>query len=196
MDNLANFLLFIGNAWLIAPVLILFTYFTWDNRAIPINLVGICIFTIIYNIFLKELFGIPLKEPLVGFALPSGHMHFALVFYLHIALFFRKNIWTPAIFMSLIVGLSFALLAKGYHNIIDLFAAIFFGFITLTIFARVRLFIFSLIGLFLSFFIKPNMFLLSSSLIMLGVWDCILSKKSKEGCKLSLIFLGKNRYNL
>ena len=92
-------------------------------------------FIIILNSFLKFVFQVPLASHLNidGYAFPSGHMSGAITFYGWLILN-TKNNFIRFILSSLIAGIGFSLIHKGYHNIYDILGSIFFCAIVLAIY--------------------------------------------------------------
>lgn len=91
------------------------------------------LFTLIYNLYLKSLWQIPLKPPLEGWAFPSGHTHAAWVFWGWLAWHYKK--WIGLILFLCIMGLSsYAMILAGYHLLPDILAAMGFGTMSLLLF--------------------------------------------------------------
>ncbi len=89
----------------------------------------------ILNSFLKSIFQIPLPPHLniETYAFPSGHMSSAITFYGWLALN-TKNNFIRFILVSLIAGVGYSLIHKGFHNIYDIAGSIFFSAILLGIY--------------------------------------------------------------
>ena len=190
---LANVLILIGQPYILLPTFIVFGFYFKKKPEIPINLLGICLFTVIYNVFLKEIFGVPLEPPLKGYALPSGHMHFAYVFYLYIAIFIRKKITAVPAFALLTIGLGYALHALGYHSLKDIVAAIGFGTLTILLFSRTRLICFAIVSAVLAWVVEADVKILLIPIFAIVLVDLFIEYQ-KKGLNFSLAFLSKNRY--
>lgn len=124
-----------------------FLLFTHEIIIIPLIVIGFMIekredfrsalylilFTMIFNTALKVTFQVPLAPHLekVGFAFPSGHMQFALVFYGWLALrteiFFLKRI-----ILILLMGCAWALVYLKYHSWWDVLGSVVFAILTLS----------------------------------------------------------------
>ncbi|MCS5708082.1 hypothetical protein CC99x_004100 [Candidatus Berkiella cookevillensis] len=116
------------------------------------------LFTMIYNLYLKSIWQIPLEPPLEGWAFPSGHMHAAWVFWGWLVCHYKK--WS--LFATFLVAMSlatFGMIDHGYHNIIDVLGAIGFGSLSLLIFY----------GLNRTVVFKENMFVASVLISGLGL---------------------------
>jgi membrane-associated phospholipid phosphatase len=133
MIYLSNFFLLFGNTIILAPLAICGFIFYHRNFLIPILLL---LFTMILSAFLKAAFAIPYSPELVqklgknGFAFPSGHMQSVVVFYGWFLVSFG-NKWLRIILLSIILGVGFALIYEGYHNLYDVLGAVFFGSLTI-----------------------------------------------------------------
>lgn len=86
------------------------------------------IFSMILNPFLKSLFMVPLPSDVSpdGYAFPSGHALAVIVFYGWFFWSYRNNL-TKFCMLFLMIGVSWALIAAGYHNIFDIIAAWLIG---------------------------------------------------------------------
>lgn len=77
------------------------------------------------NITLKVLFKMPLMSHLgKGYALPSGHMQAAFVFY---GLIFLIQKFRPKLFCLLIFSIGYGIIFKNYHNVYDILGACIIG---------------------------------------------------------------------
>ena len=89
-------------------------------------------FTMVYNTFLKYQFKVPLSFK-DGYAFPSGHMHFAFIFWTALAVQYKNKLLKAVAFLMIaLVGC--CLVYKGYHSIVDVLASIGFGGITIILF--------------------------------------------------------------
>lgn len=119
-----------------SPTLLVVTFliglFFLDAKAYS-QAMMLMLFTLIYNLFLKSIWQIPLNPPLEGWAFPSGHMHTAWVFWGWLAIHYRK--WYLFIVYAVMMGLQgFGLMFHNYHNLTDLLGAAGFGTLTLILF--------------------------------------------------------------
>lgn len=97
------------------------------------------VFTMFYNIWLKNLFQMPLPPDLglKGFAFPSGHMHSAVVFWGWLALEYRKK-WLYGATFLLYTWIAFGLIHHKYHYFIDIIGALGFGALTLGLYYAIN----------------------------------------------------------
>lgn len=93
----------------------------------------ILLFTMIYNVYLKSVWQIPLPPPLEGWAFPSGHMHSAVVFWGALALQLQRR-WFSLLVCGMLTMAGYGLVYHGYHYPIDIAGAIGFGTLTLIIY--------------------------------------------------------------
>lgn len=93
----------------------------------------ILLFTMIYNVYLKSIWQIPLPPPLEGWAFPSGHMHSAVVFWGALALEY-KRFWFKALVFMILCMSGYGLVYSGYHYPIDILGAVAFGSLTLILY--------------------------------------------------------------
>jgi len=102
------------------------------NEAVFGRTLLILLFTMIYNVYLKSIWQMPLPAPLEGWAFPSGHMHSAMVFWGALALEY-KGFWPKGLVLLILCMSGFGLVFSGYHYPIDILGAVAFGSVTLTI---------------------------------------------------------------
>lgn len=88
----------------------------WQNAILFMLLVAA------WNSILKFLCGVPLMPPMVGYAIPSGHMHIALAFWGYIAFIYRRNLISKLIFVCLLF-FGWSLIKLHYHSLIDIICA-------------------------------------------------------------------------
>lgn len=93
----------------------------------------ILLFTMIYNVWLKSIWQIPLPQPLEGWALPSGHMHSAFVFWGWLAIELHK-FWFFALIFLVLCFAGYGLLYNVFHYPVDIIAAVGFGALSLLIY--------------------------------------------------------------
>jgi membrane-associated phospholipid phosphatase len=101
------------------------------------NICLLVLFTMIYNLFLKSLFLVPLNPALgiKGFAFPSGHMHVSAVLYGALFLAY-PYLFLRIIFLIILAGIGYGLVYEGYHTFIDVAGAVGFALITLYLFIK------------------------------------------------------------
>lgn len=95
------------------------------------------LFTIVYNLYLKSLWQMPLPPPAEGWAFPSGHMHSAFVFWGWLAIEFGK-IWFYEIVFFILTLVGYGLVQQGYHYPIDVFASVGFGSLSIVLYALIN----------------------------------------------------------
>ncbi|MCS5712089.1 phosphatase PAP2 family protein [Candidatus Berkiella aquae] len=93
----------------------------------------ILLFTMIYNVYLKSIWQLPLPAPMEGWAFPSGHMHSAVVFWGALAIEFRR-FWFSALVVFVLCLAGYGLVYHGYHYPIDIAGAVGFGSLSLLIY--------------------------------------------------------------
>lgn len=125
MNDYLHILLLPGSETLCLSVL--FIVLASGRYRLAITLLFMCAFATLFNSYLKSIWQIPL--PITansnGWAFPSGHMHFACVFWLTLALSIGRQYFYAAI--PLLVALGYALVAKGYHYPADIFPSALLG---------------------------------------------------------------------
>jgi hypothetical protein len=102
---------------------------------------GNCIFllmiTMIYNVILKNIFKMPLPEtcPTTGYGFPSGHMHFASIFYIWLIFHFR-NIFVRILCIINMVYSGYILVKKGYHYPFDVAVTPVFALVSVFLYSK------------------------------------------------------------
>jgi len=96
------------------------------NEAIFGRTLFLLLFTMVYNVFLKSIWQVPLPPPLEGWAFPSGHMHSAVVFWGALAIEFRRFEFSALVVFTLCLT-GYGLIYHGYHYPIDILGAVGFG---------------------------------------------------------------------
>lgn len=95
------------------------------------------LFTLIFNVFLKSLFLVPLNPALgiKGFAFPSGHMQVSTVLY---GMLFQAypHPLLRKILLIILSGIGYGLVQQGYHTLTDVVGAIAFAILTLYAFLK------------------------------------------------------------
>jgi membrane-associated phospholipid phosphatase len=148
MDTvLPKFFLLFSNAIIISPLLII-GFITrggfflknpstessvfWGNACILV------LFTMIFTVFLKSIFQIPLNPTLgiQGFAFPSGHMTVAVIFYGWLFLAYPHWLFR-SIILIILTGIGWGLIQQGYHDLKDVGAAVGFGMATIYGFVKI-----------------------------------------------------------
>jgi hypothetical protein len=168
LELIADIGLFFAQPFVMASILIV--GFLFRNENMFGRTLFLLLFTMIYNVYLKSIWQMPLPPPLEGFAFPSGHMHSAVVFWGWLAVEYRK-IWFSEIIFLLLCFSGYGIVYHGYHYPIDILGAVGFGILSMILYSLLQR---------LSYFKeKPyrNGFLLS----LLGL--CILFLLPAEGRK-------------
>jgi len=122
----ATFFLSFAHTTVLIPLVLL--GYIWINRGVFYDALCLLFLSMLFSYALKVTFQVPLS-PLLHqetFALPSGHMQMAVVFYGWLALQFKKPLLRTSIFI-LLIGLGFSLIHKGYHDLTDVLAAVVSG---------------------------------------------------------------------
>lgn len=88
------------------------------------------LFTMIYNVWLKSIWQIPLPQPLEGWGFPSGHMIAAMAFWGWLAVEMRR-FWFSSIIFLVLCFVAYGIIYNVYHTPIDIFGAIGFGSLSL-----------------------------------------------------------------
>lgn len=135
LNIIADFFLLFGKEIFLVPLIV--SGFLALDRKIFGHATIILMFTMIYNVILKNTFQVPLASHLniVGYAFPSGHMHSAIAFYGWLMLN-SKNLVIKIILGLILAGVAFGLIYKEFHNFYDIAGAIIFGSITLLIYFK------------------------------------------------------------
>lgn len=127
MMETAQFFLIFANRYLIIPLILI--GLVTINRRLFYEASCLALFSLLVNVALKVTFQVPLTliagHP--GYALPSGHMQLATVFYGWLACHAYKQSGTnriALILLTLVVltGIGWALTYKGYHSLSDVIA--------------------------------------------------------------------------
>lgn len=128
-----------GLAFSHTPMLagVLFLGLVSKKREIFIKTAYLLLFTMIYNLYLKSIWQVPLPPPLEGWAFPSGHMHSAFVFWGWLAVEFKKTWFYEFVFFILtLVG--YGLIQQGYHYPSDVLASVGFGLLSITLYSIIN----------------------------------------------------------
>tara|TARA_R110002110_G_scaffold383245_3_gene594637 strand:- start:1505 stop:2314 length:810 start_codon:yes stop_codon:yes gene_type:complete len=134
MDILANIAktgLQFSHLSVIIPIFLVGFFFI--DRKIFCQAFLLVLFSLIYNLFLKSIWQIPLKPPLDGWAFPSGHMHTAWIFWGWLALHFKRFITIP-IFLLMMSMTAWGLVYHDYHNLTDIYGSVGFGSLSLLVY--------------------------------------------------------------
>ncbi|MBA4249706.1 MAG: hypothetical protein C0432_02925 [Candidatus Puniceispirillum sp.] len=123
IDLTLSIILLFNQPWFYGAVMIFLLIkkqFFDVNKILHILSISTCV-----NIALKVFFKIPLLPHLgEGYALPSGHMQAAVVFY---GILFLSIHHQPKIFVIFILSIAFSIVFKNYHTIYDILAAFIVG---------------------------------------------------------------------
>lgn len=103
----------------------------WGNASLLV------LFTMIFNVFLKSIFLVPLNPALgiQGYAFPSGHMQVAFVFYGFLAITYAGWIGR-VVLMTILIGIGYGLVQQGYHTLMDVAGSVMFSLATLWVFMK------------------------------------------------------------
>jgi hypothetical protein len=126
MDSLFTFFLLLTKQQFIIPFVIV-GFYLLDAPAFFRSLIAL-LGTMVLAAYLKTVFQVPLKPHLgSGWALPSGHMMAATVFWGVLVWELKQRLF--AILLPIVlVGIAVALIHFNYHDPIDVLAAAGFGF--------------------------------------------------------------------
>lgn len=126
--------------------------FLFFNEKVFGRTLFLLLFTMIYNVYLKSIWQMPLPPPLEGFAFPSGHMHSAFVFYGWLA-FEAHKIWYYELTFFLLCLIGYGIVYYGYHYPMDILGAVGFGTLSMILYGLLqRVTIFKEKPYFLGFF--------------------------------------------
>ncbi len=114
-------------------ILIFLLGYIFADKKIFVQALGLLLFTMVYNHFLKDIFQVPLPAPLQGYALPSGHMHSAAAFLGYLAWQLRSNRALMVTIFAVLLAVGLSLVAKGYHYPLDIFAALGFAGVSIAV---------------------------------------------------------------
>lgn len=117
---LSDLVIYMGHPVVIGSVLLMGYHFY--QKTTFFNIISLLLFTLSYNLWLKNIWQYPLPYPLEGFGLPSGHMHGVCIVWGSLALLFRYR-GIRAILVMALISYGFSLVYKGFHFPIDVFAA-------------------------------------------------------------------------
>jgi undecaprenyl-diphosphatase len=139
LDFLAKGFLTFSHPTIIVPFLVM-GFFLEKNGLIKnseqgslvwINACLLIVFTMVFNVFLKSLFLVPLNPSIgkEGFAFPSGHMQVSAAFYgwLFWAYPYRS---VRSLILLILTGMGYGLIQQGYHALEDVVAAAVVGILT------------------------------------------------------------------
>jgi len=144
MREIAGIFLVFDSQYMIIPLLLGMIVI---NRRLFFDITYLLLFSILINVALKVTFQVPLilipGHP--GYGLPSGHMQAATVFYGSLAWYVMKKpgiprLISPIIVLSLLTGIGWALVYKGFHSLNDVLAGALTGLILITIWQPIRRF--------------------------------------------------------
>lgn len=125
LDQIAQFFLYFSHPEIIIPLAIL--GYIWIERQIFFQAICLIMISMIVNPALKSTFKVPLSPELVGdFALPSGHMQLAVILYGWLALNYKNKAFRLSM-AAISCAIAFGLTQAGYHNALDIIAAIASG---------------------------------------------------------------------
>lgn len=169
---------------------------------------GYCIYlmmlTMVYNTVLKNIFQIPLPStcPVPGFGFPSGHMHFASVFYLWLFLHYKH--WVIRVFcISMLMCYAYTIVYLGFHYVYEVCAGCAFALVSVLLykhliksirdFHRISLFTITLTVLFATeskTVLIPSTAMITIALLLIGytvlTWF-VFFKKDEMSRNVSLL---------
>lgn len=100
----------------------------WCHDSFLWRRIGFCLLaSLIVNPFLKSAFGLPLPSTVgPGYAFPSGHYQGALMVYGGLMIWHRLT-WLHFLSVVLLTLYAWAIIVNGYHVLMDVLGAVFFG---------------------------------------------------------------------
>lgn len=131
MDFITQIFLSFSHDTIIIPLVIL--GYIWLDRSVFYHAICLVLMSMIYNFALKITFRIPLALHLEkeGFAFPSGHMQSSVALYGWL-LFKSRSVIVQILLFTVLSGIGFSLVEKGYHQYQDVMAAIGFGILLIS----------------------------------------------------------------
>lgn len=135
LELIAKIGLFFGQPPVLVSIIVL--GFLLQREVVFSRTLFLLLFTMIYNVYLKSLWQMPLPPPLEGWAFPSGHMHSAVVFWGWLAIEYRK-IWYAEITFFLLCLIGYGIVYHGYHYPIDILGAVAFGSLSLVLYSLLQ----------------------------------------------------------
>lgn len=110
------------------PVIIIWLWLMifYTKNYQPLSACFLLMSAVIVNVWLKDIWHIPLPYESTTFAFPSGHMHASTVVYGYIASCSKSSIEKSLLF-AIILGIGLAEIKLGYHNIFDILGGFFFA---------------------------------------------------------------------
>jgi len=125
LNQLTQFFLAFSHPEVIIPLAIL--GYIWIERRVFFHAICLIMLSMIVNPALKSTFKVPLSPELAGdFALPSGHMQLAVILYGWLALNYKNKAFRSSM-AAVVCAVAFGLMQAGYHNALDIIAAIAAG---------------------------------------------------------------------
>lgn len=131
LELIAKFGLLFSNPSVYAVIILI--GFIYKNENIFGRTLFILLFTMIYNVWLKSIWQIPLPEHLNGWAFPSGHMHAATVFWGWLAIEYRR-VWFSCFVAFILPLAAFGMIYHNYHNLTDILGAVGFGSVSILLY--------------------------------------------------------------
>ncbi|MBI2791365.1 MAG: phosphatase PAP2 family protein [Gammaproteobacteria bacterium] len=135
LEIIAKIGLFFCQTYVLASIFLIGFFFI--NKKIFSRTLLLVLFTMIYNVYLKSIWKMPLPPPLEGWGFPSGHMHTAVVFWGWLAYEYHKA-WYYEITFFLLCLIGYGILYHGYHYPIDILGAIGFGLLSIILYALLQ----------------------------------------------------------
>lgn len=133
MNTLSD--IFLQGAQLYTVILIIVVGLVFIDRRTFLRALAVLLSGMVFNVFLKSLFKVPLKNFLHKdwYAFPSGHAQSSTTFYGYLIHRYRNPLLT-LIGALLIMGICWALVHRNYHDWIDVIAAVGFAIIWIIVF--------------------------------------------------------------
>ncbi len=133
MNDIFSIVLFLVSPEFIILFLVLGIYF--GERRVVLNTLIIALFGMVFNAYLKSVFQVPLNPEIgkIGWAYPSGHAMFDVVFWGALFIQTRKP-WVLVLGLAISISGFFGMVYKRYHNWPEILGGVCSGGLVLTAF--------------------------------------------------------------
>jgi len=133
MNDVVSVILFFGSPEFVILLLVLGIYF--GERRVFLNTLIIALFGMVFNAYLKSVFQVPLNPEIgkIGWAYPSGHAMFDVVFWGSLFIQTRKP-WVLVLGLAISISGFFGMVYKRYHNWPEILGGVCSGGLVLTAF--------------------------------------------------------------